>query len=75
MPGKAAHNPRRTTQQRLRPSKPDGMKSYQANDYFCRQTYELLTIQVSKWEIQQFVLLTPALCNRTCRAKPAQLRK
>jgi hypothetical protein len=48
MPGKAAHNPRRTTQRKLRPLKPGGMKNYQVDDYFCRQTYELLTTQVFK---------------------------
>ena len=43
-PGKAARSPRQTTQQKPRPSKPDGMKNYQEDDYFYRQTYELLVL-------------------------------
>ena len=37
-PGKAARSRRQTTQQKPRPSKPDGMKNYQEDDYFYRQT-------------------------------------
>ena len=67
--GKATHNPRRTTQRKLPPLKPGGMKNYQVDDYFCRQTYELLTTQVLKLGNRAILLLIPAICNGTCRAK------
>jgi hypothetical protein len=37
-PDKAARSRRQTTRQKPRPSKPDGMKNYQEDDYFYRQT-------------------------------------
>jgi hypothetical protein len=69
MPGKAAHNPRRTTQRKLRLSKPDGMKSYQVDDYFCRQTYELLNHPSFKLGNRAILPLIPAVCNGTSHAK------
>src|SRR5579864_6946737 len=50
-PDKAARIRRQTTQQKPRPSKPAGMKSYQEDDYCCRQTYELLVLQSFKFGI------------------------
>jgi len=69
MPGKAAHNPRRTTQRKLLPLKPGGMKNCQVDDYFCRQTYELLNHPSFKLGNRAILLLIPAVCNGTSRAK------
>jgi hypothetical protein len=46
-PDKAIRIPRRTTPQKPLPSLPAGMKNYREDDYFCRQTYELLILEVS----------------------------
>lgn len=72
-PNKAICILRRTTPQRLLPSLPAGMKNYREDDYFCRQTYELLILEVSIG-MQRFVLLLPAISNGTCHAKPAAPR-
>jgi hypothetical protein len=73
-PDKAIRIPRRTRPRTLLPSAPAGMKNYRECDYFCRQTYKLLIFQVSIGN-PSFLLLVPAMTNRTCRAKPAGSRK
>jgi hypothetical protein len=42
MPGKATRTQHQPTSRTLLPSAPAGMKNYREDDYFCRQTYELL---------------------------------
>jgi len=51
------------------------MKNYQADDYFCRQTYELLTTLVSKMGTLAFKLLIPVMSIRICHAKRRGKRK
>jgi len=50
------------------------MKNYREDDYFCRQTYELLILEVSIWNAA-VVLLLPAISNGTSHAKRAAPRK
>lgn len=56
-------------------SAPTGMQNYQECDYFCRQTYELLTPKFQFGNPSRFVLLVPAISNRTSHAKLPVRRK
>jgi hypothetical protein len=75
MPEKAICIPRQTTLRTLQPSTPAGMKNYQEDDYFCRQTYELLTSSSFKMGYSTIALLVPAISNGTCCAKLLEPRK
>jgi hypothetical protein len=70
MQGREARNQLRTRQPEVPPTAPTGMQSYQANDYFCRRTYESPEIN-DQFEIANFPFSgDSAFAKGTFRAKP-----